>query len=183
MSVLVLAFRVGIQSDDTVELLCLRAGDRGRFRLYLSTLDLDLRERSDDVEGVEFESADDEEVWIFLIESMWFLHIEPRDLKSVESTNLIASGVAVPLHKSHENGVIDALLHLAEQQLIAVGNTSLSVFAISLGVKITTTVEQLPLLTPQQLERLRGIRSCCSVLRTALDATSESVLARQHQKP
>ena len=183
MSVLVLAFRVGVLGDDTIELLCLRAGDRCRFRLYLSTLDLDLKERSDDLDGVEFDTAGDEEVRIFLIESMWYLHIEPRSLKMVESSNLISGFETTPMQKSEENGVIDALFDLVEQQLNRFGNTSLAVFAVGVGVTIATTVEHFPSLTSQHVRRLNEVRSRCSALLTTLYPTSKSVLARQHQKP
>lgn len=183
MSVLVLALRAGSQSDDTIELLCLRAGDCSRFRLYLSTLDLDLIERGDDIDGVEFDTADDEGVRIFLIETMWYLHIEPRDLQWIDSTNLISGVETAPMQKSDANGVIDALFDLAEKQLNRFGNTRLAVFAVGVGVKIATTVEHFPSLTSQHVRRLDEVRSRCSALLTTLYPTSKSVLARQHQKP
>jgi hypothetical protein len=183
MSVLVLGCRVGLFCDDTIELLCLCKGDRCRYRLYLSTVDLGLTERQDDLEGVEFDNADEYAVRTFLVESMWYLHIEPSVLigsgaidESVVRAQLLENGRTT-------TGVVDALLEIMEQQLSEFGDSSLSLLALKGVNSVTAILDRAAMLTIEQQGRLAEIRSRCSALGTTLDWLDRSVFARQHQKP
>jgi len=163
MSALVLGCRVGLFCDDAIELLCLRKGDRSRYRLYLSTVDLGLTERQDDLEGVEFDSADEDLVRTFLVESMWYLHIEPSALIGLGAIDESA------LRSRTTTGVVDALLEIGEQQLSEFGASSLSCLALRGVNSITAILDRAAMLTIEQHGRLAEVRSRCSVLGTTLD--------------
>jgi hypothetical protein len=169
MAALVLGCRVGLFCDDSIELLCLRKGDRCRYRLYLSTVDLGLTERQDDLEGVEFDNTDEDAVRTFLIESMWYLHVEPIALidlgaidESIVGTRMLGDGRTA-------TGVVDRLLEIAEQQLNVFGGSTLSCFALNGTRSITEIIDRAAMLTIEQRGRLAEVRSRCSALRTTLD--------------
>jgi hypothetical protein len=183
MSALVLGCRVGLLCDDTIELLCLRKGDRCRYRLYLSTVDLGLTERQDDLEGVEFDSADEDLVRTFLVESMWYLQIEPSVLIGLGAIDESVMGTRMFGDDRAATGVVDALLEIAEKQVREFGDSSLSRLAFNGVNSINAILDRAAMLTVEQRGRLAEVRSRCSALGTTLDKSDRSVFARQHQKP
>jgi hypothetical protein len=168
MSALVLGCRVGLFCDDTIELLCLRKGDRCRYRLYLSTVDLGLTERQDDLEGVEFDNADEDLVRTFLVESMWYLHIEPSALIGLGAIDESVVRTQMLGNDRTTTGVVDALLDITEQQLSEFGGSSLSRLALKGVNSITAIIDRAAMLTIEQHERLAEIRSRCAALGTTL---------------
>lgn len=169
MSALVLGCRVGLLCDDTIELLCLRKGDRYRYRLYLSTVDLGLTERQDDLEGVEFDNADEESIRTFLIESMWYLHIEPSALIGLGAIDESVVRMQMFGNGRTKTSVVDALLDITEQQLSEFGGSSLSRLALKGVNSITAIIDRAAMLTIEQHGRLAEVRSRCSALGTTLD--------------
>jgi hypothetical protein len=168
MSALVLGCRVGLFCDDTIELLCLRKGDRCRYRLYLSAVDLGLTERQDDLDGVEFDNADEDLVRTLLVESMWYLHIEPSALIGLGAIDESIMGTRMFGDDRAATGVVDALLEIAEQQLGEFGGSSLSPFVLDGVTSITANVDRATILTIEQRGRLAEVRSRCSALGTTL---------------
>jgi hypothetical protein len=169
MSALILACRVGRFCDDTIELLCLRKGDRCRYRLYLSTVDLGLTERQDDLEGIEFDNADGDLVRTFLVESMWYLQIEPSVLIGLGAIDESVMGTRMFGDDRAATGVVDALLEIAEQQLGEFGGSGFSPFVLDGVTSITAILDRATMLTIEQRGRLAEARSRCSMLGTRLE--------------
>ncbi len=155
----VLAARCGYLADDTVELLCLTHGERCRYRLFLSTVDLDCHERVDDLDAIEFDSIDDSAVETFLIESLWRLHLTPIELQFVCSslewiTGKIDKSVSTDLDTCCQ---ARNLLTLIEQQLAACQNSSLEPFMLTLMGKIAVAGEQSLFLSDLDRARLASL--------------------------
>lgn len=157
---LVLGVRCGYLADDTVELLCLRRGDGPTYRLFLSTVDLSCHERSDDLEGVDFDIADAGEVETFLIESLWRLHLAPIELQLVCSSFEVATrgldeSVATTLDRCCQ---ASNLLTLFERQLLFCRGSPLEPFMMNLMEQVAATIERLPYLSNSDKARLTALR-------------------------
>jgi len=157
---LVLAVRCGYLADDTVELLCLKRGEKCRYRLFLSTVDLECRERLDDLDAVEFESVDASQLESFLIESLWRIHLSPIELQlvctsferiTIEMTELVATEADGTTQASR-------LLTLIERQLATVRASPLEPVMLSLIERVATAIESLPYLSDVDKARLTSLR-------------------------
>ncbi len=157
---LVLAVRCGYLADDTVELLCLKRGEKSRYRLFLSTVDLECRERLDDLDAVEFDSIDASEVESFLIEALWRLHLSPIELHpvctsferiTIEMTESVATEADGTTQASR-------LLTLIERQLANFRGSPLEPFMLSLIERVATAIESLPYLSDADRARLTSFR-------------------------
>lgn len=157
---LVLAVRCGYLADDTVELLCLKRGEKSRYRLFLSTVELDCCERLDDLDAVEFDSIDASEVESFLIESLWRLHLSPIELQlvciSFEGTTSEMTEAAVT--ETDFTTDSNLLLTLIERQLAAFRASPLEPFMLSLIERVATAIEPLPYLSDVDKARLTSLR-------------------------
>ena len=76
-----LATRASLSHPKRIECLCLKPGQRRRYRLF-STVDPDLNEviGPEDLDPVEFDIPSDIAVATYLIESLWRLHVSPGEL-------------------------------------------------------------------------------------------------------
>lgn len=157
---LVLAVRCGYLADDTVELLCLKRGEQSRYRLFLSTVELDCCERLDDLDAVEFDSFETSEVESFLVESLWRLHLSPIELQLVctsfegiasEMTETAMTEVDFTTHAS-------LLLTLIERQLATFRASPLKPFMLSLIERVAIAIEPLPYLSGADRARLTSLR-------------------------
>lgn len=156
----VLAVRCGYLADDAVELLCLKRGEKSQYRLFLSTVDLDGRERFDDLDAVEFDSIDASEVESFLVESLWRLHLSPSELRLVcTSFERITSGIIEPVAtEANDTTYASILLILIERQLAAVRGSPLESFMLTLVERVATAIEPLPYLSDVDKARLTVFR-------------------------
>jgi hypothetical protein len=75
-----LATRISKPLVDTLETLCLITGTNKRYRIYTTT-DESLIEGRWDLDPIEFDTADDERVKTYLIESFWLLQISQHELQ------------------------------------------------------------------------------------------------------
>jgi hypothetical protein len=134
----------------------------------LSTVDLELTERQDDLEGVEFDNADEDLVRTFLVESMWYLHIEPSALIGLGAIDESALRSRMFEDGRTTTGVVDALLEITEQQLSEFCASSLSCLALRGVNSITAILDRAAMLNIEQHGRLAEVRSRFSALGTTL---------------
>jgi hypothetical protein len=76
----ILATRKSKILSDSLEVLCLEAGLTKRFRL-VTTVNGSSVEFLHEVKPVEFDSAAEAQVEVFLVESMWRLRVTPREIE------------------------------------------------------------------------------------------------------
>jgi len=76
----ILSTRVSDTKIDTLEVLCIKRGTIKKYRMFTS-VDDEQQESRWDLDPVEFDSADDSELYRYLIESFWLLRISPSEVK------------------------------------------------------------------------------------------------------
>jgi hypothetical protein len=100
-----LATRASKSLIDTLEALCLTKGTRQKYRIY-TTIDESLVEGDWDLDPIEFDSADEEHVKIYLIESFWLLQISQHELRTV--CGLYDQGITqTPVGVENDQAAID----------------------------------------------------------------------------
>lgn len=88
----VLATRVSNTEIDTVEVLWIKRGSLKRYRVYTS-VDDGTSDSAWDLDPVDFDSKDDEELYRYLVESLWLLRISRSEIQ--RACDLFDQGVFI----------------------------------------------------------------------------------------
>ena len=160
----ILATRKSKVLSDSLEVLCLETGARKRYRL-VTTVNGTTAEFLHEVKPVEFDSADESSVTIFLIESMWRLRLTPREISQacrlldgqIESDSLSRSDAG----RDHLLGASSLLLLECVSRLETV--TSEDIYALESLEMLDSSLKILESVTEHDpsfdVTRIQGLRA------------------------